>query len=163
MGERSGGRGAATRAFSVPFSAGKSGEFELQFPVAVETCRGERLSGDRGLDGAAGFPLVGAVAEAAPLGEVINIVEDGLNSVVEIPELDFTHPGRVEDQRLVRQKDQFAMAGGVVPPVLGTSPCAAPLRRACAPLARNLACKMHAAPRFRGLRQEWHHSATSLA
>ena len=65
------------------------------------------------IDGASGFAEVCAVREAAFGAEGLDVIEGSFDALFKIPELDFAHPRGVDDEGMVGEADQFAMAGGV--------------------------------------------------
>lgn len=68
-----------------------------EFLEAGESVGGDFAGGDGGLDGAAWFGVVFAVAEGAVVGEFLDVVEGVGEAVGGFPEVEFAHAGGVDD------------------------------------------------------------------
>ena len=79
--------------------------------VALEPIGLERSTGDGGLDGAARFTIVPAVAEAAGRAECRHVRERLIERLVRVPQLQFAHAGRVDDDPAARQTTSWRCTG----------------------------------------------------
>ena len=73
----------------------------------------QAAGGHRRLDRAAGLLVVGAVAEAAQLGQRGDVGEGALEALVAAPEPQLAHARGVDDEAALRQHQQLAVGRGV--------------------------------------------------
>src|SRR4051812_6327737 len=106
-------------------------QLALELAVALQALRRQLAAPGRGLDRAAGLPLVPAVGEAAALGQLLDLGEGRLDPLVPLPELDLPHSGGIDEQPAGGGAEELAVGGGVPAAVV--------------PLA-DLACTLDLAP-----------------
>ncbi len=78
--------------------------FFAEFLQAGEASFVEVARLDRGSHGAAGFPVVAAIAEPALRDEAEDIVEDVLDAIVAVRKLELPHSGIVDEHPAGRQQ-----------------------------------------------------------
>src|SRR5919198_4466225 len=88
-------------------------QLALELPPRTQAVELERAVVDRREHGAARFPRVGAVAEAALGGERLDVGEGRAH--VALPELQLPQAGRVDYERAAGQADEFAVCRRVAP------------------------------------------------
>src|SRR5436305_5989606 len=88
-------------------------QLALELAEALQTLRRQRTAHGRGLDGAAGLPLMLAVAEAALLPQLFDLREGRFNTLIPFPELDLAQTRRVDEQAAAGGPEQLAVRGGV--------------------------------------------------
>src|SRR3954454_12649759 len=88
-------------------------QLALELAEALQTLRRQRATHGRGLDGAAGLPLMLAVAEAALLPQLFDLREGRLDPLVPFPELDLAQARRIDEQAAAGGQEQLAVRGGV--------------------------------------------------
>src|SRR5262249_6659556 len=73
-------------------------QLPLELAVAREAILGERAVADGRQHGAAGLGGVGAVAESATRGDLVDLGEHVAQGLAGAPKLEFAHPRRVDQQ-----------------------------------------------------------------
>ena len=92
------------------------GEFLDKGAVAINPVFVDLAVVDCSADSATGFGVVDTIAEATRTGELLEVAEHQIKSVLCLPQTDGADSGRVEDQaRVVVQRNEFASGRGVAP------------------------------------------------
>ena len=113
VGRGSAAGGAARRSPPVAATFSEVAQFIPQFAVVLESGRRQRTGPDCRLHRTARFAKVLAIREAAAFGKSLNIFKSSLDAFIGLPELDLAHPWGVDDETVVGEADQFAVAGGM--------------------------------------------------
>src|SRR6185295_3724586 len=79
-------------------NAGGTGGLPLQLGVAAPACLLEPPVGERGLHGASRLGLMGAIAEAAGSGQLLDVRECRGYACFGIPQPEFAHARRIQQQ-----------------------------------------------------------------
>jgi hypothetical protein len=105
--------GAARRSPPVAATLSEVAQFIPQFAVVLESGRRQLAGPDCRLHRTAWFAKVLAIREAAAFGKGLNIFKSSLNAFIGLPELDLAHARGIDDETVVGEANQFAVAGGM--------------------------------------------------
>src|SRR5689334_14745774 len=88
---------------------------EPQLVIALETSAVEAAVLHRFDDGTSGFARVAAVPKPARLRERFDVREGAGQRLACVPQLQFAHPWRVDQDAAARKEDQLAPRAGMAP------------------------------------------------